>query len=220
MGKRIGIMGGTFDPPHVGHLILGEVARQQLALDLVMFMPAGQPPHKRTEPMSAVQHRLAMTRLAVAGNGAFTVNTIDIERPAPHYTSTLRPLLQEAFPDSDFALLIGGDSLRDLPRWHEPHRVASQWQLAVLSRPGFDVDWTALEKAVPGVGQATTMLDGPSIALSSTQVRRWANAGRSLRYLMPAAVAGYIKENGLYSSGRYQDAAASSPSEVPATGPA
>lgn len=194
----IGILGGAFDPPHVGHLILGETARQQLTLDRVLFMPTGQPPHKRDLTVTAAHHRLAMTRLAVKDNEAFVASVMDMERPAPHYTVTLRPYLEELFPASEFIMLIGGDSLHDLPQWHEPQGIVEQWQIAVLPRPESTLDWHRIEQAVPGARQVTTVLDGPSIALSSTQIRRWVSAGRSLRYLMPSAVAQYIKEHGLY----------------------
>lgn len=202
MGQRIGILGGAFDPPHIGHLILGETAREQLALQRVLFMPTGQPPHKEKRSVTSVRHRLAMTELAVAGNNVFDVSAIDVERPAPHYTSTLRRCIEHEHPGAKLVLLIGGDSLRDLPLWHEPRVIVEQWQIAVLPRPEYSIDWEVLEDSVPGVRQATTILDGPSVALSSTQIRRWVNAGRSLRYLMPSPIIRYIDENRLYRSGR------------------
>lgn len=202
MGQRIGILGGAFDPPHIGHLILGETAREQLALQRVLFMPTGQPPHKENRSLTGVSHRLEMTELAIADNNVFDVSAIDAERPAPHYTSTLRPCIEQEYPGAELLLLIGGDSLHDLPLWHEPRVIVEQWQIAVLPRPEYTIDWEDLEGTVPGIRQATTILDGPSVALSSTQVRRWVGAGRSLRYLMPSALIRYIDENGLYRSGR------------------
>lgn len=204
MRERIGVLGGAFDPPHIGHLLLGETAREQLGLDLVLFLPTGQPPHKRERRITGAQQRLAMTRLAVEGHPAFLASAIDIERPAPHYTVTLRPYLETVYGQAELVLIIGGDSLRDLPEWREPQQIVAQWQLAVLPRPDAAVDWVMLEREVPGVREATIMLDGPSVALSSTQIRRWVQAGRSLRYLMPRAVAQYIQEDRLYRDGAAQ----------------
>lgn len=197
--RRIGILGGTFDPPHVGHLLMGETAREQLDLDLVLYMPAGRPPHKQEEPVTSAEHRLAMTELAVQDNDAFATSTIDADRPAPHYTSTLRPILEEEYPEACSWLLIGGDSLRDLPHWHERERIVAEWTLAVLPRPNVVVNWSALEEVAPGVADKTVMLDGPAIALSSTQIRRWKRTGRSLRYIVPDAVLQYIRAHDLYS---------------------
>jgi nicotinate-nucleotide adenylyltransferase len=197
---RIGVLGGTFDPPHIGHLILAEVARQQLALDTILFLPVGQPPHKREEPISPVADRLVMTRLATADNPAFVVSVLDMNRPAPHYTATLAAPLREAYPDADFWLLVGGDSLRDLPTWHTPDRVVARFRLAVLPRPGAEFEWPTLTALVPGVRAATTMLEGPAVAISSTALRARAAGGRSLRYLLPAPVIAYIRRQQLYTS--------------------
>ncbi len=198
MPERIGVLGGAFDPPHIGHLLLGETAREQMALDLVLYLPTGAPPHKNSRNITAAEHRLAMTQVATADHEHFMVSAVDIERPPPHYTATLLPYLAERYPRAEFVLIIGGDSLRDLPQWHAPRLVLEQWQLAVLPRPDFPVAWEPLEAEVPGVRRKTTMLDGPSVALSSTQLRRWVAAGRSLRYCLPPALAAYIQANGLY----------------------
>lgn len=194
----IGILGGTFDPPHIGHLILGEWARQQLDLEQVLFLPAGQPPHKRGEPLSPARHRLAMTQIAVQDNECFRWSAVDIERPPPHYTSTLRPILEALYPDRELWLLIGGDSLRDLPSWHEPQRIVEEWRMGVLPRPGADFSWDRVEEAVPGVRAASKILDGPSVFVSSTQIRRWSALHLSLRYVLPHAVSEYIDRHKLY----------------------
>jgi nicotinate-nucleotide adenylyltransferase len=189
-------------------------------LKRVVYMPTGKPPHKQEQTVTDARHRLNMTRLAVAGNEAFSVSELDVRRPGPHYTSTLRPYLAEAFPTVDFVLLIGGDSLHDLSSWHEPQKIVAEWNIAVLSRPGSTLDWKVLEAEVAGVRQSTTVLEGPSVAVSSTQIRRWASIGRSLRYLVPEAVAQYISQNALYSPAREapSDAANYSP-DASATGP-
>lgn len=224
MPEHIGILGGAFDPPHIGHLLLGETARQELALQRVLYLPTGQPPHKQDSTVTPAHQRLAMTELAIADNEAFDASDIDIVRPSPHYTSTLRPYLEEAFPGASFTMLIGGDSLIDLPQWHDPHTIVQQWQLAVLPRPQSTVDWANLEESVPGARYVTRMLDGASVAISSTQIRRWVRAGRSLRYLMPPSVAHYIAKHQLYRDHRQtregQADAASASSDASAGGAA
>jgi nicotinate-nucleotide adenylyltransferase len=197
--ERIGLLGGTFDPPHLGHLWLAEAARQTLELDKVLFLPAGQPPHKSADPISAVDHRLAMTALAVNGSSHFLLDVTDIERPSPHYTSTLLPLIQQAYPKSQLWLLIGSDSLRDLPFWHEPQKVITQCRLAVLPRPGIAVDWVWLSLYVPGVDRVVDMLNGPVIDISSTAIRDWLAAGHQPHYLISSLVLNYIQAQSLYT---------------------
>jgi nicotinate-nucleotide adenylyltransferase len=194
----IGLLGGTFDPPHAGHLLLAQTALVELGLERVLFLPAGQPVHKGGKVISEPAHRITMARLAVAGNDAFVVDTADAGRPAPHTTVSLLPLLEENYPGRPLWLLLGGDSLRDLPTWYQPAELVARVRLAVLPRPGAAIDWAALEAAVPGVRAATQLLDGPAIDLSSTRLRGWAAAGRSLRYLTPDAVCAYISRAGLY----------------------
>ena len=194
----LGILGGTFDPPHIGHLILAETARQQLGLEQVLFLPAGEPPHKSARPLSPAAIRLQMTQLAVTGNDAFVVSPLDVEREPPHYTATLLPLLRRRHPGATLWLLIGGDSLRDLPTWHQPREVVRQSRIAVLPRPGAPLHWEMLEQALPDLRARVTMLDGPHVALSSTRLRAWAAEGRSLRYLVPPAVCRLIGDSRLY----------------------
>ena len=196
--ERIGLLGGTFDPPHLGHLWLAEAARQTLELDKVLFLPAGQPPHKSADPISAVDHRLAMTALAVNGSSHFLLDVTDIERPSPHYTSTLLPLIQQKFPAADLWLLIGSDSLRDLPIWHQPQTVIAQSRLATLPRPGITVDWVWLSLSVPGVDEIVDMLAAPTLDISSTAIRRWLSQGHSAPYLVPNKVLDYITHHRLY----------------------
>lgn len=196
--ERLGILGGTFDPPHVGHLWLAETAWQQLNLDMVLFLPAGRPPHKKKQRISPANHRLEMTRLATKDNERFVVDNLDIERPPPHYSVTLLALLHQNHPESLLWLLIGTDSLRDLPTWHMPSEILRFARLGVLPRPGVTVDWVSLSQAVPGVDAAVDVLDGPNVELSATRMRRWLDSGRSLRYLVPSAVLDYIKAEKLY----------------------
>jgi nicotinate-nucleotide adenylyltransferase len=199
---RIGVLGGTFDPIHYGHLWLGEAAREQLNLDQVLFLPAGQPPHKPDTWITSADHRLAMAELAMGGNPHFAIHDLDARRPPPHYTATLMPLLRQAYPGADLWLVIGSDSLADLPNWHRPESVIEQCRLAVLPRPSITVNWVTLSQAVPGVDAAVDMLDGPTIDLSGSRIRRWAAAGRSLQYLVPDKVLDYIRQEKLYSPAR------------------
>lgn len=196
--QRIGLLGGTFDPPHVGHLWLAETAREQLALDEVVFLPVGSPPHKEGKAITAVSHRLAMLQLALA-DSPFVLNLLDVERQPPHTTVTLLPFLRQQYgAGAAFWWLIGADSLRDLPTWVQPQQILAQCRLGVLPRPGVEIDWPALETAVPGIRAAVDWLAGPTLAISATAVRQWAQAGHSLRYLLPTAVLQYVRDHALY----------------------
>lgn len=196
--ERLGILGGTFDPPHIGHLWLAEAARQQLKLDKVLFLPAGQPPHKQDDMVSPARHRLEMTRLAVSGNERFAVGDLDVMRPPPHYTLTLLELLHQRFPDTLFWLLIGSDSLRDLPTWHQPGNILKLARFGILPRSSVSVDWVSLTQILPRVESAVDFIKAPTIELSSTEMRQWLKSGGSLRYLIPQAVLEYIAVHGLY----------------------
>ncbi len=198
MGRRVGLLGGTFDPPHVGHLWLAETAQEQLDLDIVLFLPVGQPPHKLDRPVTAVHHRLAMTKLAIQRHPRFALDAADCERPCPHTTASLLPLMQAKHPDDTFWLLVGADSLQDFPTWENPTRLIALCRLAALPRPGVALDWDRLETAVPGIRAAVDLLDGPTLALSSTEIRHWSWAGRSIRYLVTTAVHDYLSTHKLY----------------------
>lgn len=195
---RIGLLGGTFDPPHWGHLWLAELARIQLNLDCVLFLPVGDPVHKQGRMITAVAHRLHMVSLAIQKNAYFKLDSTDCIRSKPHTTSTLLPLLQQSYSDSAFWLLIGGDSLYDLPTWAEPTQIIQACRLAVLPRPGTEIDWVALETAVPGIKTAVDLLDGPTLSISATAIRAWLKRGHEPNYLVPTAVANYIQQHQLY----------------------
>lgn len=199
MIRRIGLLGGTFDPPHIGHLWLGETARDQLGLDEVWFLPVGEPPHKEGRGITAVSHRLQMTQLSIQATPDFFLNQSDIDRDPPHTTNSLLHTLRQTHQDTEFWLIIGADSLRDLPTWNSPCQLITQCRLAVLDRPGVVFDWDVLETAVPGVLSATDWLDGPTVDISSTAIRNWAKQGRSLQILVKTAVLHYIRENKLYT---------------------
>ena len=190
--RRIGIFGGTFDPPHVGHLALAECARERLRLDEVRFVPAGRPPHKSGGRITSAAERVAMARLAVRGNAAFTVSTHETRRQGPSFTiETLRHVAAGALRTRLF-LLIGADSLDDFASWREPEAILRLATLVVAGRPG-----------VPRAGRrrprrGPVHLDNPEIAVSSSLVRARVRAGRSVRYLVPDAVSAYIARHGLY----------------------
>src|SRR3954447_146346 len=147
---RIGIFGGTFDPIHVGHLIVASEMRWVLDLECILFIPAAQPPHKTHQEITADRHRLAMVRLATADNKQFEVNEIELHRDGASYTADTLEELAGDHPQADLFFLMGEDSLRDLPRWHDPERIVRLAQIGVATRPGIDVDLAAVHMAIPG----------------------------------------------------------------------
>jgi nicotinate-nucleotide adenylyltransferase len=200
---RLGILGGTFDPIHFGHLLAAEEARVALALDRVLFAPAGDPPHKPGRKVLPVAHRLAMVRLAIADNAAFVVSTVDIDRPGPHYTLDTIRLLRETWGTSAEGtfFVMGGDSLSHLLTWHQPARLIQLCRLAVVARPGYQADLEELERVLPGLSQRLDWVEMPVLGISSSDLQRRVRDGRSIRYQVPAAVAGYVAEHGLYRDG-------------------
>jgi nicotinate-nucleotide adenylyltransferase len=190
---RLGLYGGTFDPIHLGHLILAEACREACALDRVWFVVAGAPPHKpggRTD----VGHRLEMVRLAIAGHPSFEVSEIETRRPGPHYSvETLETIARER-PVDELFFLIGADSLVDLPHWREPDRIMTLAGLVVANRPGFEPP--PLE--VPADARPIRNVTIPPIGIASHEVRRRLHEGRSIRYQVPRAVEAYIDAHGLY----------------------
>ena len=191
---RVGIFGGSFNPPHVAHLAVAEAARDQAELDRVWWVPAATPPHKRGRLMTEAAHRLAMTRLAVADNPAFEVSAWEAERGGVSYTVDTLRAFQAAHPETDFHLILGGDSLAQFASWREPEEIIERVPLIVYPRPGAD-----LADVDPAVMACTTILDRPLLDPSSTVIRRLLRTGRSARYLVPDAVLGYAAEHGLYA---------------------
>ena len=198
---RLGIVGGSFDPPHVAHLIMAETVREALRLDLVLFMPVGTQPLKQDREASHEDHRVAMTELAIAGNPAFALSRVDVDRDGPSYTADSLERLREQYGGPDRAAMwfvVGSDSLLNLHRWREPGRILAQTRLAVVRRPTFDADLDALEARVPGITAAVDWVDAPLMEISSTDIRERLRQGRSARYRVPAPVLAYIKQHGLY----------------------
>jgi nicotinate-nucleotide adenylyltransferase len=197
---RLGILGGTFDPIHFGHLLAAEEARVALHLNQVLLVPAGDPPHKPDEAVSPAAHRLAMIRLAIADNSALAISTMDLDRPGPHFSvDTIHLLRQEWGTDAqDTFFIMGADSLSQLPTWHQPERLIELCRLAVAARPGYRADLGGLEAALPGLKGRVDWLEMPVLDISSSDLRRRIEEGRSIRYQTPAAVAEYVAEHGLY----------------------
>ena len=193
---KIGILGGTFDPVHIGHLVLGQHALDALALDEVLFVPAGEPWRKSGRPITPAEHRLAMLRLAIGGNDSFGISDAELRRDGPTYTAdTLEALAAERIDDA-FWFIIGADALADVPNWHDPERIVRHAMLSVAPRADGDV--TALVASMPYLRGRVDTFAMPRIDISSTDVRTRAAAGRSVRYLVPDAVAAYIGEHRLY----------------------
>jgi|SRR5215831_2579519 len=196
------MFGGTFDPPHVGHLALAEWARERLALDRVVFVPAGRPPHKRGPRLSSAEHRLAMTRLAVRRNPAFEVSTVELETSGPSYTVDTLQRLREGEERAWWFLLLGSDSLEELHTWHEPQSILDLATLAVARRPSAATDGAGPPRLSGGLHGRVIELGNPLFEVSSTLVRRRARAGHTIRYLVPDSVAAYIVEHRLYPAPR------------------
>lgn len=192
----IGLLGGTFDPPHVGHLVLGECARVQLGLDRVCFMPAGDPWRKAGRDVSSPTHRLAMTNLAIAGNPHFDLDEREVERIGPTYTvDTLRALHAQGL--DDIVLILGSDALADMPAWREPDVITVLARLAVAPK-GADQSEQAWLAAQAGLREPPIPVDMPPLPVSSTLVRERVRARLPIRYLVPEAVEEYIRLHGLY----------------------
>ncbi len=199
MADRIGVFGGTFDPPHVAHLILACEARAQLHLDKLLWVLTSIPPHKLGQPITPLDDRLAMLKLALANEPAFQISRVDIDRPGPHYSTDMMRLLHEANPAATLVFLIGEDSLRDLATWHEPAKLVAECdEIGVMRRPGVLTDPVALEKEIPGLAAKAHFVEAPLLEIASNDIRRRVEDGRPFRYFVPEAVYGYIVEKGLY----------------------
>ncbi len=199
---RIGIFGGTFDPVHMGHLILAEQCRTQANLDQVWFVPSAQPPHK-DRGVTRFEQRCDMLDLAIAGHPAFRVNRIEKERSEPSFTAVTLDQLHERHPGDEFVLLLGSDCLPDLPGWYEPQRVIERAELVVVPRPGVML-WTAARLAAAlRVGEPAVRMRFvacPMIEIASRELRRAITDGMSIRYMVPRAVEEYIRDRKLYTA--------------------
>ncbi len=197
--QRIGIFGGTFDPIHIGHLILAEEAWFQLQLERVYLLPAGDPPHKQGRRLTPVADRLRMAQLATADNDHIQASRLDADRPGPHYTvDTLRLIRQRVGEDAAIYFLMGMDSLRDLPTWHEAHWLVNNCRLVALSRHDVVIDWRYLNEALPGIQGRVIVLDMPELEIASHTIRHRVRTGQPIRYQVPHLVEQYIQKQNLY----------------------
>lgn len=185
----IGLLGGSFDPVHHGHLIVGQVAVEKLRLQSLRFVPAREQPFKAGQHRTSSEHRAAMLSLAVAGVPAFTLDRAELDRPGPSYTIDTLRNLRDQEPGEEFVLLLGADAAVDLPSWREAERLAELARIAVFARPG---------SSVPAIPWNTTVIEVPAIDISATEVRRRVRLGQSVRYWVPDAVAEYIAKHRLY----------------------
>lgn len=197
--NRIGLLGGTFDPVHIGHLILAETARDTLQLDHIFFVPAADPPHKRGQVEARADDRLAMLHLAIDDNPAFSISPIDLQRKGPHYTADMVEIMRQQIGEGvEMWFLMGLDSLIDFPNWREPERIRRLARLAAATRPGYVVDWVPLEDALPGIIHDVILLPMPGVSIASHHLRQKMESGHSVRYQLPEPVRDYIRQKGLY----------------------
>lgn len=195
---RLGVLGGSFDPPHLGHLILAEEALAALGLEQVVWVLTPQPPHKQGKVLSPVPIRLQMLERAVQGNPRFVLSRVDVDRPGPQYAVDTLEILQSQTPGQEWVWLIGEDSLRDLPTWSRPRELIAQCDLGVMRRPGVRSDLRALERQLPGICRCLQFFPAPAVDISSTEIRQRAQQGRPIRYLVPQGVWEVIEQSGVY----------------------
>jgi nicotinate-nucleotide adenylyltransferase len=199
----VGVFGGTFDPIHQAHLAVAEAARDACGLRRVLFIPAAQPPHKLDWGITPAEQRLEMVAAAIADNPAFSVSRMEIDRGGTSYTVDTLERLRTESPDEELALILSAESYVGLPTWRQPERILDLARLIVAPRDGYpDADATFVERRYPGRGERVHVLDGPRLRLSGSEIRARAASGRSIRYLVPDAVAAYISDHGLYTTDR------------------
>lgn len=197
--ERIGVFGGSFDPPHLAHLVLAAEARYQLGLARVLWVLTPDNPLKSGEPAAPLQDRIDMLTAAIADEPAFELSRVEIDRPPPHYSYETVQLLGEAYPPAQLVFLIGGDSLKDLPRWKQPlELLRAVDELAVMHRPGVAFDLDGLQEQLPGLRDKLRFVEAPLLEVSATEIRRRIATGAPFRYFLPEAVYLMIIERGLY----------------------
>jgi nicotinate-nucleotide adenylyltransferase len=197
---RIGILGGTFNPPHIGHLVCAQEALAQLALDKVVFIPVGQAPHREIQDDPGADVRLELVDLAIGDDDRFESSRIEIDREGPSYTSDTLRRMRSAAPEDEHVLILGGDQAAGLPTWHAPEEVLSLATVAVVERVSWTRNAIGIKIARLKGSERVRYLDMPLIQVSSSAVRRRVALGRPVRYLVPDAVASSIRENELYGA--------------------
>lgn len=199
---KSGILGGTFDPIHNGHLAVAEEVRRRLSLDEVIFVPAGKPQLRMNTPLSAAAHRVQMVRLAIAGSPYCKLSLVEIERAGPSYTvDTVNQLRTQLGSGGELYFILGWDNLAELPWWHGPSQLVKACSLVAVPRPGYGLpDLEPLKALVLGLEESLILLDVPQVDISASLVRERVSRGLSIRQLVPGPVADYIQEQGLYVS--------------------
>ncbi len=199
---NIGVLGGTFDPIHKGHLIIAEEARGRLNLAEILFVPAGQPWLKMNSPISAAEHRVQMVRLAIADKPCFKLSTMEIERAGPSYTvDTIAELEGQFGVEDELFFILGWDCLAELPKWREPERLIKMCYLVAVPRVGCSLpDLKSMEAVIPGLAQRVISLDTPEVDITASVIRNRVARGLSIDHLVPEPVDRYIREQGLYTT--------------------
>jgi nicotinate-nucleotide adenylyltransferase len=199
---RVGVFGGTFDPIHVGHLILAEQCREQANLDEVLFVPAARPPHKQNVTLTSFERRAEMIALAISGQPAFRLNEMEKDRPGPSYTVDTLRILTERQPPSELFLILGSDAVHDLPGWRDPSGILRLATLLINARPGWDLPPLDTLSQTLGCREdapvRAVVVHSPLVDISSRDIRQRLAAGKSIRYLVPRAVEAYIHDKKLW----------------------
>lgn len=197
-----GILGGTFDPIHNGHLAVAEEVRSRLSLDEVLFIPTGRPWRKGDTPILSAEHRIEMVRLAIAGKPYYRLSLMEVERVGPSYTlDTLTELSSGLSAEDEIFFIVGWDSLADLPYWKSPEQIIQLCRLVAVPRPGYPPpDLEALEASVPGLSGRVVLLDRPEVDISASEIRERVACGLPISSLVPEAVERYIREQGFYKT--------------------
>jgi nicotinate-nucleotide adenylyltransferase len=195
--RRVGVMGGSFNPIHIGHLVTADEARSTFSLDEVVFVPAGQPWQKEATEVAPAEDRYLMCVVATSADPTFSVSRIEIDRPGPTYTIETLHALKAERPGAELFFITGADAILQILTWKDPESVLKEARFIAATRPGYDLD--RLEKELPqGLEDRVAIMEIPALAISSTDVRLRAREGRPIRYLVPAGVAEYIEKKGLY----------------------
>ncbi len=190
---NIGILGGAFNPPHIGHLVVAESVREHLRLDKVFFVPTADPPHRIDVGRATAAARLEMTRLAVQGNSTFEVSDIEVQRPGKSYSIDTLTAFESFYPKARLFLLIGSDNLAEFHTWKSPREIIARCELVIFPRSGF-----AMGEIKSEFAKAAQVVNAPHIGVSASEIRRRVKRGLSIRYLVPSAVEDYIMKHGLY----------------------
>jgi nicotinate-nucleotide adenylyltransferase len=199
---RLGLLGGTFDPPHYGHLLAAQEAALTLQLERVLFLPTRQNPLKEGDPITPAEDRCAMVERAIADNPLFELSRLDLDRPPPSYTADLLRTLKAQTPEDELYFLVGADILPELPRWHRTDEILRLARLVVVNRPDSpEPDVQALEAAFAGARERVDLVFFPGVSVSARYLRARVAAGQPIRYLTPPAVERYIRDKQLYRTG-------------------